>query len=259
MIRRISAVARLVILEAFRKKDFYVALFFGVVLLAYASRIEFYQISNVHRYLLEIGLALAFIFSAVLGSGLAARQLPSELQNRTLGVLLSKPIGRFEVMFGKFAGSFAATAACFTVFFVLFAAFAWMKAGGLPMVLAVQTFVLFLFALAVLAALSVGLSAYLTTAANVLVTLLLFFMMNIYGGTLLSSTAQVPLPGRYVLWAVYSALPHFEFFDMRTRFIHDWPALSAGLVACLAAYAALFVMVFLTLGWFKFRKAGTTA
>ena len=56
MSRRIAAVARIVILETMRKKDFYVALVLGAVLLGYAARIEFYQISNVHRYLLEMGL-----------------------------------------------------------------------------------------------------------------------------------------------------------------------------------------------------------
>ena len=74
--RAAFAIAKLVIKEIFRKKDFYVALILTGVILFYAASLKFYNVSNVVRYLMEIGLALVFLFSAILT--VACRRFMSE-------------------------------------------------------------------------------------------------------------------------------------------------------------------------------------
>ena len=54
----VLVIARLVIKEIFRKKDFYVALILIGVILFYAQGLQFYNVKNISRYLMEIGLAL---------------------------------------------------------------------------------------------------------------------------------------------------------------------------------------------------------
>jgi ABC-type transport system involved in multi-copper enzyme maturation permease subunit len=240
----VFAIAKLVIKEIFRKKDFYAAFLIIAVILFYASQLTFYRVENVVRYLIEIGLLLVFFFSAILTVSLAARQHPSEMQNRTLAVLLSKPVGRFQYVLGKFAGSFAAGTAAFLIFYILFLLIAGAKSPErFPLLLAAQAGYLFLLNLLVLAAMASSLAHYLTLSANVSVTLILYVLMNAYGAGLKASVGPL-----------YYVLPHFEFFDMRQRFIHHWEPLSADLLGVLTAYAAACAGVFLLIGWLKFRR-----
>ena len=240
---QILAVSKLLIKEIFRKKDFYVALILIAVVLFYASQLQFYNVKNIVRYLMEIGLALVYLFSVILTISLAARQYPSEVQNRTCHALLAKPISRAQFIIGKFLGSFFAGSILFLIFYGLFMLIASIKGGPFPMVMVVETAYLFLLCLMVLSAMASGLSYYLTVAANVTVTLIVYLLINTYGPGL-KDTAQ----------GFYYLLPHFEFFDLRQRFIHAWGPVSLGLVLFLTAYAIVYSLIFLMLGWLKLRK-----
>src|SRR5258708_7177303 len=112
----ILAVSRLLIREIFRKKDFYVAFIFTGIVLFYAARLRFYNVGNTYRYLMDIGLGLSGFFAAILTAALSARQFPSEAQNKTCHVLLSKSISRWEFVAGKFLGSFFGGSICFLIF-----------------------------------------------------------------------------------------------------------------------------------------------
>ena len=252
--RAAFAIAKLVIKEIFRKKDFYVALILTGVILFYAASLKFYNVSNVVRYLMEIGLALVFLFSAILTVALAARQYPSEMQNRTIQVLLAKPVSRDQFVAGKFLGAFFAGAICFAIFYVLFMAVTRAKADDFYFVLAFQTFYLFLLNLLVLSAMACGFSYYLTTSANISITLVLYLLINTYGPGLKEASEKLFWINRTLGEVVYYVLPHFEFFDLRQRFIHHWSPLPVNLVVFLTFYALTYTLIFLGFGWMKFRK-----
>jgi ABC-type transport system involved in multi-copper enzyme maturation permease subunit len=252
--RNIRAIAALLIKEIFRKKDFYVALILMVVILFYASSLQFYNVKNIVRYLMEIGLGLIFVLSVILTTALAARQFPAETAQRTCQVILAKPVSRLQFVLGKFLGSFLAGSACFTIYYFLFLALVWQKAGSVSWVLAGQAFYLFILNLLVLAAMASGLSYYLTTSANVTATIIVWVLMNVYGAVLREASRGLFWLNRALGEAFYFALPHFEFFDLRQRFIHDWEALPGWLCGVLTVYAAFYAMFFIFLGWWKFRK-----
>jgi len=266
----IGALSKLLIKEIFRKKDFYVALILIGVILFYASSLNFYHVGNAVRYLMEIGLMLIYLFSVILTVSLAARQYPSEIQNRTCQVLLAKPLSRFEFVAGKFIGSFLAGAASFLIFYLIFLGVTWHKAetpqlfdmaapshgGALSWILAFQAAYLFLLNLWVIASMASGFSYYLTTSANVSISLVLYVLINTYGPGLNSVGAQHAVPVLFQIMAkiFYYFLPHFEFFDLRQRFIHAWEPVSGGLLLFLTAYALVYAFIFLILGWMKLEK-----
>lgn len=246
--------AKLVIKEIFRKKDFYVAFILIIVILLYSSSLQFYNTKNIVRYLMEIGLSLIFLFSVILTVSISARQVASEIQNRTCSVLLAKPISRFEFVLGKFLGSFFAGAACFTIFYAVFLLVVLQKGGGFSPIPAFQTFYLFLLSLLVLAAMAGSFSYYLTMAANVTTSIIIYLLVNTYGSGLKESAGHLLAGSRVLTDTLYYCLPHFEFFDLRQRFIHDWEPISAPLLLFLTVYAVIYVNFFLLLGWIKFRK-----
>ena len=250
----VLAIARLVLTEIFRKKDFYVAFILIGVILFYAQGLQFYHVENISRYLMEIGLALSTLFSVILTSVLAARQYPSEMQNRTGPLLFAKPISRAQFVLGKYLGSFFAGAACFTVFYAVFLAVVWAKAGQVSPLLVFQTYYLFLLNLMLVSAMSSFFSYGLTLAANVTISLAAYLLINTYGAGLRESAAGFALPVRWICEALYFSWPHFEFFDLRHRFIHDWPGLSPVLMAVLTAYALFYTAAFLALACGAIRR-----
>ena len=248
----IFALIKLTFKEIVRKKDFYVALALIAVILFFASRMSFYNVENVSRYLRELGLALIFIFSAFITVPLAARQFPSETRDRTLAVLLAKPVSRGQFVVGKFLGAALAGLAAFTVFYSIFLAF---TLNGLPDPrIAVQTGILFAMGLVVLSAAAVGLSFYLTFSANVMITLSVYLLMIAYGPDLRSFFTGTSAPVRFVGEILYYGLPHFEFFDLRQRFIHDWGMVSTRLLCAVYLYGACYACFFLLIGWLKLRR-----
>jgi len=243
--------------EIFRKKDFYVALILVGVILLFASRMEFYEVGNVSRYLSEMGLALIYLFSAILIVPLAARQVPSEVRDRTLAVMLAKPLSRAQFVFGKFLGSALAGVACFVVFFGAFLAVT-IAHGALPDARTAaslfQGAALFSVSLCVLAAMATGLSFYMTMSANISLTLVIFLLMTSYGAQIRHSLEDASAISRMAGDVVYFALPHFEFFDLRQRMIHQWGPIRWDAFFAAVAYGGAFVGVFLVAGYARFRR-----
>ena len=239
----VGALAQLLVREIFRKKDFYVALVVIALVVGLAARLEFYQMENIVRYLMEIGLALIFFISVFLTVSLAARQFPAEVEDRTLEVLLAKPVRRIEYVLGKFLGSIAAGGATFLIFYLLFLAIVRLRAESLSIPMAFQTAALFFLNLTIVAAMSGALSYYLTRAANVTVSLVVYILISTTGASL-----------RQSLGGFYYVLPHFEFFDLRQRFIHGFEPIPWKLFGFLVFYAALYVFIFISIGWMRLRK-----
>lgn len=250
----IFALSKLLIKEIFRKKDFYVALILIGVSLFYASKLQFYNVNRIVRYLMEIGLALIYLFSMILTVTLAARQYPSEVQNGTYHVLFAKPLRRIEFVIGKFFGSFIAGAACFAVFFGLFLAAVFLKSGLVPLVLAGQCFYLFLLNLMVAAAMASAFSYYFTVSAGVTLSIIIYLLISIYGSGLRDVGGKLFWLSRALADTFYYLLPHFEFFDLRQRFIHAWNPLPASLLVFLTLYAIFYTTLFLWIGWLKLRR-----
>lgn len=246
-------IAKLVVKEVLRKKDFYVAFFLTGIILAYAAQLKFYDVSNAHRYLMDIGLGLSFLFAVILTVALAVRQFPGELQARTLHVLWAKPISRGQFILGKFAGSYAAGMVCFTLFYAALLAVALTKAPVSPVV-AVQTYALFGLCLMILTALAGMMSYFVSTTIAVTLTLFFYGTISLYGFFARETAKNLPVALRVPVEAIYYLAPHFEFFDMRQRFIHEASPISWDALLFLAGYAVVYSALYLWIGWLRLRE-----
>jgi ABC-type transport system involved in multi-copper enzyme maturation permease subunit len=244
---RIFQIARLSVLEILRKKDFYVALVLTGLVLAYAAQLRFYGISTASRYLIDLGLVTGFFFSVFLTVALAARQFPGERRDKTLHVLLARPVTRFEYVLGKFWGAWLAGAIASAAFFTALVAVLWAKTPSFSWLLAVDTYLYFVLSLGILAALSLLLSLFLTPPSTVAVTLTAYALIQLYGFYWGESARALGGVAGIASLSAYYAVPHFEFFDLRQRFVHGWPAPEPGLLAFLAVYAAAYIALFLAL------------
>ena len=58
---------------------------------------------------------------------------------------------------------------------------------------------------------------------------------------------------RAVVNALYFAIPHLEFFDLRDLVIHNWPVIGWKYILLALLYASGYVLVFLTGACLVFR------
>jgi ABC-type transport system involved in multi-copper enzyme maturation permease subunit len=246
-------IARAVFLELLRKRDLYVVFLLMGVFVIGALFVNIVGIENAATatFLLNLGLTLAYYAAHILTLLLAARQLPNEIENRTLYPLLAKPVERRTVLLGKWA---ACSLAGIGVFLALG------LVGVLPVprretfdnLLLMQAFVLIPCSLALLSALAIALSLLFTRG----ITLLILGLLLALGGQW-TGIVEHTVPGDAARRAVHLLLlyvPDFSRFNLITRYTDGIGALAGGEWLGMILYAVIFTAAALALAARTFER-----
>ncbi len=129
----IWALSSVVLKESIRRKDFYVLFVVTAVITLIMGSVNLFHDRQIDRYMKEICLLLIWISSLVIAIAMAARQIPTERENRTIYPLLAKPISRTEVLLAKFLGCWLANAVALAAFCVFFGLMAMSKEHHWPL------------------------------------------------------------------------------------------------------------------------------
>jgi ABC-type transport system involved in multi-copper enzyme maturation permease subunit len=231
--------------ELVRKKDFYVLMIFMLVLLGLLASQNFFQIEGISRYIRDIGYTLVMLFSFIVAVTFSARQIPTEIESRTIYALLAKPLSRFTVILGKFWGCAMVSIISFIMFFAVYLAFFIAETGMGNLVLLGQAFFFGILFLCLTSALVVFFSNFLTVSANVTLSFLLYFIVTGFSDTLREAVTFSAGITSAVLGMLYYLLPHFDFFDLRIRITHEWDVLPAWIIAAVALYTVAYCFILL--------------
>jgi len=252
--KAIWAIACGMMKELIRKKDFYVLLIFMLVLLGFLSCQNFFQIEGVSRYIRDFGYSLLMLFSFIIAVTFTARQLPSEIEARTIYPLLAKPLSRHRVILGKFSGGAMVSIIAFTIFYVIFAGFYMAGGEGKSLILLGQGFIFGILFLCMVSALVMFFSNFMTTSANITLTFLIYIAV----GGFSDSLGRMVLSSKGIITALYGVLyyllPHLEFFDMRVRITHAWDPLPAWVVLSVAGYTFIYCFALLYFAGCIFKR-----
>lgn len=119
MMRRLSAIAGAVFLDAVKRKVVYAVLFFAAVLAFSAPSLPSYGVGvdvGVYR---EVALSLTFAAALVLALALSANRVPSEVERRTVYNVVAKQVSRWEYVVGTWVGITAVMGAVIAAFTVI--------------------------------------------------------------------------------------------------------------------------------------------
>ncbi len=251
---RVRTVAWVVWLEMIRRKDLYVLLILLAALLFLLMSLNIFGLGAMARYVMDVGLLFAWVFSVILAVSLAGRQLPQEESKGTIYALLAKPITRWELILGKWLGTWTASAAATALFYVVVFAVVKLRGGRFDATCLAQTLLLHGILLGMVTALAVAASTRMTYGAAATVAYLLcgasFVMVPQVPELMVQETGF----GAYGLMALYYVLPHFELFDLRQRLVHDWGPAPWGIIGAVAVYGLVWFGVFLALAWLGYRQ-----
>ncbi len=253
--KKTRAIAHIVVLEMIRRKDIYVMFFLTAVITLLLGTVNIFGEARIARYLKEICLTLVWLFSLIIATVSAARQIPAERDNRTIFPLLAKPVSRWQLLWGKFFGCWAASILSLAVFYTFFIVLSGTREGLWPLASYLQAFWLHSLFCAVVIALSLlGSVLFSAVSANVtIITTIVIFILLLGRHLHRIATRMQGLSGR-LLEVLYFIIPHLEWFDIRDLVIHNWPPLDFFTVALDTVYAAIFSTIFLLLAWLRFRR-----
>lgn len=252
----IAALSKLVIVELYRRKDFYVLFVITGVITLVLGSVNFFDEAKIVRYLKDIVLLLIWVSSLVIAIGTAARQIPAERESRTIFPLLAKPVTRAQVVAGKFLGTWLAVGLCLLVFYTFFGLVSGVKEGHLAIGQYVQAIWLHWGMLAVVISMVLlGSVVFSAPSANATICFAVVAMILILGGHLNRVAATQPYVVGLLLSLLYFLMPHLEwFYAVRERLVFDQSLLNWGDCALATVYVAAYVGVFLFATWFVFRK-----
>jgi len=252
---KIVAVSGVVIRELYRRKDFYVLFILTVLITLLAGSANFFNDHSIVRYLKEICLMLIWISALVVAITTAARQIPFERENRTIFPLLAKPISRWQVLLGKFFGSWLSSGAALLVFYIFFALISASHEYSFPFGNYIQALWMHWQMLGIVVAMTLLGSVALTTpSANVTIVFVVTFGILFIGPHLHKVALGMSEPSSSILTAIYFAIPHLEFFDLRALIIHDWPMVGWIYIGIATGYGWLYIGFFLIAASMVFRR-----
>lgn len=249
------AIGSVVIKELCRRKDFYVLFVFTAVITLALGSADFFGEAKVSRFLKEICLLLIWIASLVIAITTTARQIPMERENRTLFPLLAKPVTRTHVLLGKFLGCWLASGLALLVFYLFFAVISGAREQHWPWGDYFQASMLHWFMLAIVVAMTLlGSIVFAAPSSNNTITFVVVAGILLLGRHLNKVALGLAEPGQSLVYAIYYALPHLEFFDVRALLVHDWGTIPWGAWLLALGYAAVYTTLFLAAACFVFRR-----
>jgi Cu-processing system permease protein len=251
----VFAISSVVIKELYRRKDFYVVFVLTALITLLMGAMNFFNEDQIVRYLKEITLLLIWVSALVITVLLAARQIPSERESRTIFPLLAKPVTRAQVVLGKFLGTWLASGMALVVFYLFFGVITGMREQHWPGPQFFQALWQHWMMLGIVSAMVLlGSLVFTAPSSNATISIIVVAGILLLGRHLNTVALQMAEPASSLLYAIYYLIPHLEFYDLRDILIHNhgavpWPAL-----ALAAVYAAAYMAIFLLAAWLVFRR-----
>lgn len=215
-----AILGRGVFIELIRRKEFYVLL---ILMMIYVIGVGIAGIVGIENeatlvFLLNLGIAFAWMSAHLLTLLTAARQIPFELENRTLHPLLAKPVSRRDYILGKWIAVWGSGLASFLVLFGL-SWIPWLAYPNAPVlnaVMLVQALLSNALSLGLLAGLGLLFSLLVPQGVNVtLLGILVFF------GTQALNFARAPFlntPSEGLARWVTAYAPDFTMMNLFNRY-----------------------------------------
>ncbi len=250
---KILAIALNTSREAVRNKILYSILFFACLITGISALFGAASIGDTGKFVRDFSLFSISLFGVVTTVVLGVNLLNKELVKRTIYNILSKPVGRWEFVLGKFLGLLATLLVMTALMSIAFLAMLWVlerridwemlpAIGAMCMELSILLAVAIFFSSIVVTPALAGLFTIATFVAGRSAPMLFYFFSEEY-----------PAGLRYSMRALYEILPHLDRFYVADRIVGGVP-LPAEYYIYALAYALAYTALLLVLSVVIFRR-----
>lgn len=250
----VFTIAQSVWLEMVRRKDVYIVLSLQGFFTFLLTLVNAFGSNVPSSYIMDIGLALAFLLSISMSVIMGSRQIPNEIRTGTIFSTLTKPIGRFEFLLGKWVGLFVGMMLANSLFYLIVSSITLLRGYTFEPAVLLQVFMLHNTLLGLILAICLFFTLFLSQSAGGTTTgivIVLCYQLIPRIPNLLSFESGWRAKAMLV---IYYCVPHLELFDMRVRVLHGWGVLEPLVFVGTLSYGLLLSAFFLVLAWLIFRK-----
>ncbi len=243
--RALAGIAVNTVRETFRQPFYFLLMGVTIAALLATLRLPFFTFYDDTDMYKELGLSFILVFMLVAGVMAAATGVAREVEDRTAQTILSKALGRWQFVVGKYVGVLAAVGGAIAVVGVVFAATVYYRVAldaspgggrGVPMgigyeveafralqwnqALTVTPGIVFVFLqVAVISAVATALSTRLSAVASVGISLAMFVIGHLtvfLEGGMRAAGETV----RGLTWGLLAAVPFLEIFNLNQKLSH---------------------------------------
>jgi ABC-type transport system involved in multi-copper enzyme maturation permease subunit len=250
---KIIVIAGMVWMEMWRRKTLQVLgiLMAAVLLLLFSINIS--GLGRIPGYVKETGLLLTWLLGWILAINMAVRQLPQEEKRGTVYALLARPVSRLQLLLGKWLGAWMAATGAVVCFYVLTVVIVKAFGGSFGAMALLQAMGLHVMLLAMLTALAVLFSVRSTQEAASVLSYIFSAAMFAFIPRIPEFVSDTTGWRETAMLIIYTAMPHFELFDMRRRVVHLHGPISWVTWSMILLYGAMITAILLIIAWLAFR------
>ena len=249
----VGLISRAVFIETMRRREIYVLLILALVFLLGILVMNILGIENpaTGTFLLNLGMSMSYFFALLLTLISASRQIPSEMENRTIYPLLAKPLKRSHLYLGKWA-AVSLSGFCILVVLLTLSWFSIPKMESYHSGVLVQAVVLYFISMFLLASLAMLFSLLMPKGMNLVISAIIVF-----GGSRITALLRARSAGsefgKIVKW-ISSYIPDFSKLNLTTRYTDGIVPVGSGEFLGLILYGVLFTIVFIITGATIFQR-----
>jgi ABC-type transport system involved in multi-copper enzyme maturation permease subunit len=263
--KAIAAIAINVFRESVRDKVLYNLVLFAVLMIGASYLLGQLTAGQDVKIIKDLGLSATSIFGLFIAIFIGIGLVSKEVERRSIYSLLAKPIHRYQLVLGKYAGLVLTLAVNITVMAVaLYAVLVYTSWGIPPLVQSgwdapaldprlLQAIALIFLELMLVTAIAILFSTFSTPILSAAFTFGLFIVGHLSGDLrnfdqIVDSRAAATL-ARGLYWV----LPNLAQFDIKDRIVHG-AAVPFGYMALTFGYAALYIAMLLSLSMYIFSR-----
>jgi ABC-type transport system involved in multi-copper enzyme maturation permease subunit len=248
--RKIFGIARYTFIEIFRNKVYYVLLLFAGVLLGAVLLLGALGGEQRNRMIIDFGLVSIEFFALLIAVFAAVTLVLEEMESRTLYLILSRPVARYQFVLGRFLGLLGVL----TFAYLLMAAGHALLLNSQDIHLHAWYFLSLLYSwekIVLITAIGMAFSLFATSTISAIAFTLFFWVMGHFSSEIRFLAGKAAQPLLTLLFNVFYYLtPNFQLMNLKDLPSAPlegsawlWSAAGYGFaytVACLALVVLLF-------------------
>jgi ABC-type transport system involved in multi-copper enzyme maturation permease subunit len=214
--RRVKAIAICTALEAFRRRTIYVVLFFALALILFLGNASFFGLGVQEKFLKDFGLSLLSLFGLLLALYLSPGSIQTDIERKTIYNVLSKPVRKEDLIFGKFIGISIVILASFAIMLSILVSFILIRGGSVGLGFLTASALIYLEIL-ILVSISIFLSSSIPTVIGASIVLAIYVLGHMKGGYMKELKGDV---ASNLARIALSFIPSLYGFDMKSIAVH---------------------------------------
>ena len=249
---KILAIALNTFRESIRDRIFYSLIFFAIVLILFSIVLSNLTIGEPLKIIKDFGLASISIVGTLIAIFVGIGMVYKEMERKTIFVILSKPLARWQFLVGKYCGLSLTILVEVVVMSILLFVLCSLYVSQLPWNLLYAVIPIF-FEILLILALAFLFSTFSTAFLSGMFTLSIFIIGHFTRD--LKSISETSEDALFKTFSniMYYVLPNLEYLNFKTRVVHHL-SITLSEVMLSLTYATIYTITVLLVGIFIFQR-----